>query len=249
MARLAAEGHRVVVIVATRGEYGLVDEAVTARGRVGDVRMAELHASARALGCARVHWLGYGDSGLNGSGTGGSGTGGSGTAPPVAFARADVTEAAERLAAQLRAEGADLLTSYDPAGGYGHPDHVAVHRVGALAARLAGTPILLEATVDRRLLAIATALLARLPGLASAPPPGLGWPALATGYVPSAEITHRIRVGRHIRAKRASMAAYVSQRSGGEGPRTLSALLRLPFPLFRWALGTEWFVQRDLGEP
>ena len=45
-----------------------------------------------------------------------------------------------------------MLTTYDAAGGYGHPDHVQVHRVGRLAARMAGTPVVLEATVDRDLL-------------------------------------------------------------------------------------------------
>ena len=69
-----------------------------------------------------------------------------------------------------------MLTSYDPAGGYGHPDHVQVHRVGARAAALAGTPVLLEATVDRRRCAGSLRLVARLPGL----PAGFD-PALVTG--------------------------------------------------------------------
>ena len=49
---------------------------------------------------------------------------------PAGFADADVDEAAARLAAILVEERADVLTSYDPNGGYGHPDHVQVHRVG-----------------------------------------------------------------------------------------------------------------------
>ena len=59
-------------------------------------------------------------------------------------------EAASRLAQILRDEKGDLLTTYDAAGGYGHPDHVRVHDVGARAAATAGTPVVLEATVDRR---------------------------------------------------------------------------------------------------
>ena len=65
----------------------------------------------------------------------------------------------------LREERADVLTAYDPAGGYGHPDHVQVHQVGARAAALAGTPVLLEATVDRTALRRALRLVSRLPGL------------------------------------------------------------------------------------
>ncbi len=71
---------------------------------------------------------------------------------PVGLPRlvdADVDEAAGRLAEILVAENASVLTSYDANGGYGHPDHLAVHRIGAAAARLAGTPVVLEATVPR----------------------------------------------------------------------------------------------------
>src|SRR5690349_3047296 len=139
MAMLAAQGHRVVLVVATLGESGLAADA--ARGHLAEVRRAELAASARTLGCARIVSLGYADSGWEwplGRPPGGG--------PDGAFADADVEGAARRLAATLREERADLLTTYDPAGGYGHPDHVQVHRVGARAAELAGTSVVLQAT-------------------------------------------------------------------------------------------------------
>ena len=63
--------------------------------------------------------------------------------------RADVDEAAERLAAILREEDADVLTIYDSDGNYGHPDHIQVHRVGLRAAELAGTPRVFEGTINR----------------------------------------------------------------------------------------------------
>lgn len=63
------------------------------------------------------------------------------TPPPTAGSRRCLLE-----------ESADVLNVYDAAGGYGHPDHVHVHRVGIRAAAIAGTPIVLEATVDRRLI-------------------------------------------------------------------------------------------------
>jgi len=103
------------------------------------------------LGCARVEWLGYADSGLHGDEGG-----------PLAFARADVDEAARRLADVLEHERADVLTTYDPTGGYGHPDHVHVHHVGRRAAELAGTRVVLEATVDRDLLTRALGLIRRV---------------------------------------------------------------------------------------
>jgi LmbE family N-acetylglucosaminyl deacetylase len=226
MARLAAEGHRVVLVVATAGEAGL---SAAGGAGLGELRTREAHKSASELGCARVEFLGYRDTGLA-------------APPPGAFSTACAEEAAARLASVLRAENADVLTTYDPAGGYGHPDHVQVNRVGALAAALAGTPVVLEATVNRDLLLHGI----RLAALARRFPPEFDRRRFETAYTPGAEITHRVNVRRYTAAKRRSMAAHVSQTSGGDTTRTLAALLGLPAPLFRLALGTEWFVRRDL---
>ena len=53
---------------------------------------------------------------------------------PACFWQADVDEAAARLAAILDDEHADVFATYDENGGYGHPDHIQVHRVGLRAA-------------------------------------------------------------------------------------------------------------------
>ena len=232
LARAAAEGHRVVLVVATAGEAGLAASDV--RDGLGQRRAAELAASARALGVARVEWLGYGDSGLDGGGAG---------AAAQPFALADVDEAAQRLAAILRQERADVLTTYDSAGGYGHPDHVAVHHVGVRAAELADTPVVLEATVDRDLLRRAI----RLAGLVYRFPPKFDARRFDTAYVPRSALTHRVDVRRYAPAKRAAMAAHASQASADSGDRTLAAFLRLPRPVFRRVFGHEWFVER--GRP
>ncbi len=235
MARLAAEGHRVVLVVATAGQAGLAAPEAVDGVALGDVRLAELHASAAVLGCARVASLGYADSGLDGDAA---------TPPdgPAAFARVDPEGAAARLAELLRDEDADLLTVYDPTGGYGHPDHVQVHRVGTRAAALAGTPVVLEATVDRGLLLRGLRLVERVYQF----PPEFDRGRFETAYAPSEAVTHRVRVRRYARAKRASMAAHATQATGGDGERTLAAFLRLPRPLFRFVFGTEWYVQRGL---
>jgi LmbE family N-acetylglucosaminyl deacetylase len=244
MARLSAQGHRVVLVVATAGERGLADaQAGSSGGGLGTLRMTELQASARALGCARVEWLGYADSGLNLDGAAPAAPIPATGAEPEPFAAAEVDTAAQRLAELLHEEQADLLTSYDPAGGYGHPDHVQVHRVGLRAAQLAGTPRLMEATVDRDLLLRGL----RLARLVYRFPPEFDVAAFEKAYTPRAQITHRVSVRRHAAAKRASMAAHVSQTGGGESERTLAALLRIPGPIFRWVLGTEWYVRRDAG--
>jgi LmbE family N-acetylglucosaminyl deacetylase len=75
--------------------------------------------------------------------------------------------------------------------------------------------------------------------------------SLARAYTPRAELTHRVDVRRHAAAKRAALRAHASQASGGAGDpsggRTVAALLRLPGPLVRMALGREWFT--EVGRP
>jgi LmbE family N-acetylglucosaminyl deacetylase len=227
LARLAAEGHRVLVVVATLGEAGLTDPAASGDVPLGERRLHELRTAAKALGCPTVTCLGYADSGLNGS------------RPDRAFASADVNVAAEQLADILRREHADVLTVYDPAGGYGHPDHVQVHTVGHRAATLAGTPVVLEATVDRRALLRVANALRIVPGL----PPGFRPERLRQAFSSPGRLTHRVDVRDHLPAKRAAMTAHASQRSGGTAPRSLAVYLRLPDPLFRLVFGHEWYVE------
>jgi len=229
MARAAAAGHRVVVVFATDGGAGLAAAAYGPRGGMGPVRRAEARGAATALGAERVEFLDYADSGMAGEP--------SGLAGP--FAAADPDEAAERLAAVLRDERADVVTSYDPAGGYGHPDHVQVHRVGARAATLAGTPVLLEATVDRTALRRVLRLVSRLPGL----PAGFDPRLVDAAYTPRGELTHRVDVRAFTGPKRAAMAAHASQATADQGTRTLQLLLRLPVPVFDLVVGHEWFRQ------
>jgi LmbE family N-acetylglucosaminyl deacetylase len=235
LARLAAEGHRVVLVSATAGEGGLASSAYGTADELAAHRREELQRSAEAIGAARVEFLGYGDSGLDGS-----------AVPPLglqAFARADQEEAAQRLAAILLQEGADVLTSYDSSGGYGHPDHVRVHHVAARAAELAGTPVVLEATVDQDLLRRAV----RLAALVYRFPPEFDRAGFERAYAPRSVLTHRVDVRAFTDRKRASMQAHASQATADSGDRTLAALLRLPRPLYRRVLGREWFVER--GRP
>jgi len=227
MARAAAAGHRVVLVVATAGEAGL------ARGGAGPLlarrRLAELRRSSAALGCARLEVLGYADSGLHGE-----------VDSPAAFCRADVEDVAARLAELLVEESADVLTVYDPAGGYGHPDHVQVHRVGVRAAQLAGTPTVLEATVDRTALQRVLRFVRHLPGL----PDQFAPEHFDRAFTSREALTHRVDVRSVLAAKRAALQAHASQAGSDTGTRTLAVLLRLPAPLFRLALGREWYVER-----
>jgi LmbE family N-acetylglucosaminyl deacetylase len=241
MARAAAEGHRVVVVVATDGELGLSARRFSSDGNLRQRRMSELDQSARALGVAQVECLGYADSGLGPQ------------VPPdppgrVRFVRADLEEAAGQLAAILREERVDVLLTYDANGGYGHPDHVKVHHVGARAAEMAGTTRVLQATVPRDTLCRAIALARRLHRF----PPEFDPSAFERAYSRRSDITHCITVRRYAAAKRASMRAHASQSSAdGAADRTLAAFLRVPRPLFDLVFGREWYIDpaRAPGQP
>ncbi|WP_033337689.1 PIG-L deacetylase family protein [Catenuloplanes japonicus] len=160
-------------------------------------------------------------------------------ARPGRFADAPVAEVAARLAALLREEDADVLIGYDARGGYGHPDHLQVHRVASAAARIAGTPVLLEATVDRRALRPLLAVL-RLAGRLM---PRLPLGGAETAFTPHEELTHAVDVRGHLRQKRAALRAHASQTTGGRGLRTVAALAALPGPLFAAVAGREWFTE------
>jgi len=232
MARAAAEGHRVVIVVATDGELGLASEEFTVGGTLAERRMAELRESAAVLGVSRVEHLGYADSGLGPRVY---------PDPPgrVRFVRADVEEAGQRLAEILREEHADVLLTYDANGGYGHRDHVKVHHVGARAAELAGTPKVLEATVPRDTILRAISLARRVYRF----PTDFDPTSFARAFSPRSAITHRVDVRRYAAQKRASMRAHASQASGGGGAdRTLAAFLKIPRPLFDLVFGREWYV-------
>ncbi|HLN71626.1 MAG TPA: PIG-L family deacetylase [Streptosporangiaceae bacterium] len=227
LARLAAEGHRVVIVVACAGGLGA---GVNANP---ETRLAELRESASRLGAARVAHLGYADSGH-------------GPVlfpdPPgqVRFARADLDEAAARLTALIREEHADVLLSYDPQGGNGHRDHVQVHQVGARAAELAGPIRVLEATWPREKIARLAALLRVLRLV-----PAIDRGDTPTSFSPGTAITHRVDVRRFAAQKQAALAAHQSQVSRrNRSGQLLRLLIALPAPVFGLLGGREWFAER-----
>ncbi len=230
MARLAADGVRVVLITATDGAAGLVSDS-TARPDVAHVRDAELAQSCRVLGVAQRFSLGYADSGLDGH-------------APVGdcqrFADADVTAIVERVGEILRTVQADVLVGYDAAGGYGHPDHVKVNEVATQIAVADNAVLVLEATLPRepltKVIAGVRAFRWLIPSLA-----GLDPQTWSSAFTPRRDIAYRVNVRSVWQQKRAALAAHTSQTSGGEGPRTVGVLLKLPRPAFNKLLGTEFF--------
>ena len=234
MRRAADEGHDVVLVVATGGEEGEVAEGFLAEGEtLGERRTKETLSSAEILGVKAVEWLGYRDSGMVDTPT---------THNPECFWQADVEEAAEQLAAILRAHECDVLTIYDSNGNYGHPDHIQVHRVGARAAELAGVMNVFESTMNRD--HIVRNMRERLKEAAAAGNPGdlpdVDSPDFNLG-VPEVQITTRVDVSDLIEVKRASMRAHASQI--GEQ----SFFLSMPDDAFTMAFGQEWFIHHGAG--
>lgn len=125
MAKLAVEGWRVTVVCATRGEVGeIADPALATPETLGAVREQELRRACQILGVNDVRFLGYRDSGMEGTPE---------NADPRALANAVPAAAIEAFAAVIRDVGPRLVITWDPSGGYGHPDHRAVHRFATAA--------------------------------------------------------------------------------------------------------------------
>jgi LmbE family N-acetylglucosaminyl deacetylase len=231
IARAAAEGHRVVVIFATKGEYGEVSPGFLSPGEeLWERREKEVATAADILGVRRVEYLGYVDSGMMGTPENDA---------PGSFWQADVDEAAERLAAILVEEEPTAFTIYDESGGYGHPDHMQVHRVGVRAAELAGTANVFEAVIDRdRALEMLRG--ARESGLADRFSE-MDMPdesELETIGVPAEVVTHDVDVKGFLSQKRAAMAAHASQIS------ETSFFLALPSEVSDLVWGIESYVLR-----
>jgi LmbE family N-acetylglucosaminyl deacetylase len=226
LARAADLGHRVVLVFATRGELGDPVPGVLGDGeQLALRRSAECFAAAREIGAVRVEFLGYTDSGMMGEPTNDA---------PWCFWRAPVEHAARRLAVILDEEEPDVLTVYDDNGGYGHPDHIQVHRVGMRAAELSAVPVVVQSTINRDWLAAGRRRLvasgqmdqaARMPE-----PEGPNWGK------PEAEITHKVEVVDVAARKRAAMVAHASQ-MGPDHP-----LLAMTEPMFLIGLGVEFYI-------
>lgn len=142
IAHYAARGAQVRVVTCTLGEEGEVigDRwallSVDRADQLGGYRIAELTAALRALGVGAPIYLGgagrWRDSGM-------AGIEERGGQRFVRFADADEREAVGALVALIREQRPHVVVTYDPHGGYGHPDHVRTHEVTTAAVAAAGS--------------------------------------------------------------------------------------------------------------
>ena len=225
MAKAARDGHRVVLVCATRGEQGKPQPGVLDEGEeLWRRRERELGQAARILGVSRLEFLGYADSGMMGEASNDA---------PGSFWTADVEEAARRLARILDEEKPQVLTVYDPNGGYGHPDHIQVHRVGMRAAELSDVRDVFMSTINRdhtmRLIAQADEVGFEVDDEVR--------DSVHTWGVPEGDIDTAVDVTGFLNEKRAAMAAHASQIAAN------SPFLGMPPNVFAVAWGTEWYVR------
>jgi N-acetyl-1-D-myo-inositol-2-amino-2-deoxy-alpha-D-glucopyranoside deacetylase len=130
LAQYAAAGFKVYYICGTRGEVGEVTpEAMKGYASIADLRSHELKCAAEILGLTDVIYLGYRDSGMAGSAD---------NKHPQALAAAPLEEAAGRITALFRRLKPEVVVTFDPIGGYHHPDHIAMHNATVMAFGAAG---------------------------------------------------------------------------------------------------------------
>jgi len=132
LSQYAARGVEVTLVCATRGEVGeIADPSLASPETLGSVREMELQCAAEAMGVREVILLGYRDSGMVGT-------------PENDDCRnlinAPEGEVVVRLVAIIRKARPDVVVTFEPNGGYGHPDHLAIHRHTVRAFHLAADP-------------------------------------------------------------------------------------------------------------
>ena len=236
MLKARADGHRVVLVTATRGEVGEIynmDEAES-RPRLGEIREQELENAAKILGVNRGEFLGYRDSGMAGTGD---------NENPASFHQAPLNEAASKLMTILVEEKPEVVVTYAEDGTYGHPDHIKAHHVtnAALDALLRAsdswTPKKLYYTAIPR--SLMQAFMEQLPEDARRQQEES---TIRITGTPDELVTTRVDVSPFVAKKRAAFQAHVSQNDPNSWFATMQD------QIFEVAFGTEYY-QLARGKP
>ncbi|MDH5607312.1 MAG: PIG-L family deacetylase [Anaerolineae bacterium] len=125
LAVCASQGVEVYLICATRGEVGTVDpKFMEGFDSIGQLREQELRCAGETLGLKEIFFLDYRDSGMNGSAD---------NKHPNALAAQPLEEVAAKVVKIMRAIKPHSVVTFDPDGGYRHPDHIAMHKAAVRA--------------------------------------------------------------------------------------------------------------------
>ncbi|MCK4490460.1 MAG: PIG-L family deacetylase [Anaerolineales bacterium] len=132
LAKYAEDGTDVHLICATRGEAGEVaPEFLDGQPSIAHLREMELRCAVDKLGINEVQLLDYRDSGMSGS---------TDNTNPEALINAPVDQVAKEIAEYIRKIKPQVILTFDPIGGYRHPDHIFIHQATTKAFYLAGDP-------------------------------------------------------------------------------------------------------------
>lgn len=132
MHKYASEGVDVSLVCATRGEAGEIAPGVNATPEnLGTVREEELRCAAEKIGVNNVYFLDYRDSGMIGTPE---------NSDPRSFWQANLLEVTEKLVRIARRHQPQVMVTFDPNGGYGHPDHIKIHQAALMAYFVSGDP-------------------------------------------------------------------------------------------------------------
>lgn len=119
LALYAARGVEINLICATRGEAGeMSTNYMKGYSSIGERREAELRCAAGILGIKEIYFLDYRDSGMPSSPD---------NKHPQALAIQPLDDVAAKIAHHIRKIKPDIVLTFDPIGGYRHPDHIAIH--------------------------------------------------------------------------------------------------------------------------
>lgn len=130
LALYADQGAEVHLVCATRGDVGTVDpEFLREFENIAELRQAELDCAAQALGISEVHMLGYRDSGMPGARD---------NKHKDALVTAPLSEVVDHLVHIIREVKPQVVITFDPIGGYFHPDHIRMHEATVEAFHAAG---------------------------------------------------------------------------------------------------------------
>jgi N-acetyl-1-D-myo-inositol-2-amino-2-deoxy-alpha-D-glucopyranoside deacetylase len=119
IARYASEGIKTYLVCATRGEVGEIsDPSLATPETLGQVREGELRCAAETMGITELIFLDYRDSGMVGTDE---------NQDARAFINAPAEEVVAHLVAIIRRLRPQVVATFEPNGGYGHPDHISIH--------------------------------------------------------------------------------------------------------------------------
>ena len=130
LALYAQKGYAVHLVCATLGEAGTVDdEFLQNYDSIKALREDELHCATRSLGLTALHLLGYRDSGMPDTPE---------NEHPNALINHAMEEVAGKVVKYIREIKPDIVLTFDPIGGYRHPDHIHIQKATTLAFEKAG---------------------------------------------------------------------------------------------------------------